>query len=101
MLDAPAQHAHVLTLSMRQDVVWERLCAVNGDTDFVRHDFSSFGASLLTAQAIHAATLAQQAFSSVLPSGGETALARQSLENDLTCTAIFISGDSSSGDHRS
>lgn len=56
---------------MMQDVVWERLCAVNGDTDFVRDDFSSFAERSRAAQAQDAARLAQEAFSSVLPSQGE------------------------------
>ena len=50
-----------------QEVVWERLCAVNGNTDFVRADFSGFVGRSVMADALTAASLAQEAFSSVIP----------------------------------
>lgn len=54
-----------------QDVVWERLCAVNGDTEFVRADFSSFKGQSVTEDALTAANLAQAAFSGMVPASGE------------------------------
>lgn len=56
--------------SWEQDVVWERLCAVDGNTDFLRGDFTSFAGRSVMADALTAASLAQEAFSSLLPPAG-------------------------------
>ena len=45
--------------------MWEKLCAVNGDTEFVRADFSSFATHAASYDVINAAQLTQAAFADV------------------------------------
>ncbi|KAK9814352.1 hypothetical protein WJX72_004386 [[Myrmecia] bisecta] len=66
-------HIHILVTDQgymfEKDVVWERLTAVNGDTEFVSSSFAPFAshASELQDQAATAAQLAQAAFAQVVP----------------------------------
>ena len=56
-----------------QDVVWERLCAVDGNTEFVDASFNSFHGRSVMRDALAAARLAQDAFKDVLPAPGTLA----------------------------
>ena len=54
-----------------QDVVWERLSGVDGNTEFVDASFHSFHRRSVMREALEAARLAQDAFRDVLPSQGK------------------------------
>ena len=53
-----------------QDVVWERLSAVDGNTEYVDASFNDFHGRSVMRDALAAARLAQDAFKDVLPSQG-------------------------------
>lgn len=58
-----AQKCHRLT----QNVVWEKLDDLMGNTQFLKADFSPYGSSSLAEQASDAADLVQAAFAGVGP----------------------------------
>ena len=71
------EHDMVLRCFDLQDVVWEKLCDVNGNTEFVKGDFERFAGSPPKNDVSAAADLAQAAFASVVPprhSGADTLL---------------------------
>ena len=66
LVQASAQLSRVVA----QDVVWERLCAVNGDTEFVDSSFTGHAGRSVMQDALQAARLAQDAFRDVVPPSG-------------------------------
>ena len=51
-------------------MVWERLCAVNGDTEYVDASFTGHADRSVMRDALEAARLAQDAFRDVVPPPG-------------------------------
>ncbi len=60
-----------------QDVVWERLDSVDGDTEFLMGNFASYRDKAFAEEVSRAAKLTQAAFSDIIPpppgSGGDHA----------------------------